>query len=74
MREINADALMVPTATTGRTTITTTTTFEGESRHVGVCTCIPRTTQLQQASICSNRNGIPRTRQTTQTTNIRTTL
>ena len=65
---------MVPTATTGRTAITTTTTVEGKSRHVGVCTCIPRTTQLQEASIRSNWNGIPCTRQTTQTTNIHTTM
>ena len=74
MRKRNADALMVPIATTGRTAIATTTTVKGQYRHVGIRTYIPRTTQLHQASICSNQNGIPRTRHTTQTMNIRTTL
>jgi len=70
----DAYALMVPIATTGRTTITTTTTVKSQSRHVGVRTCISRPTQLQQTSICSNWNGIPCARQTTQTTTIRATL
>ena len=74
MRKSNAYALMVPIATTGRMAITTTMTVKGQSRPVGACTCIPRTTQLQQATICSNRNGIPCSCQTTQTTHIRTTL
>ena len=74
VRKRDAYALMVPTATTGRMSITTTMTVTSKSRHVGVCTHIPRTTQLQQASIRSNWNGSPHARQTTQTTNIRTTL
>ena len=74
MRERNANALMVPTATTGRTAITTTTIVVSEPRHAGICTCIPSTTQLQQASIRSNRNEIPHAHKTTQTANIRTTL
>ena len=38
----DAYALMVQTATTGRTTTTNTQTGKSEPRHVSVCTCVPR--------------------------------
>ncbi len=70
----HANAPVGPTTPTGGMTTTPTMTVPSKPRHVGICTCVPRPTQLQQAPICTNRNGIPGACQTRQTTDICTAL
>ncbi len=72
--ENHANAPVVSTAPTGGTATTSTTTVPSKPRHVGICTCVSRPTQLHQAPIGTNQNGIPGARQTTQTTDICTAL
>ncbi len=74
MCENYANASVMSTTPTGGTATTPTTTVPSKPRHVGICTCVSRPTQLQQAPVCTNRNGIPGARQTTQTTDICTAL
>jgi len=70
----NAHAIVLPTTNTGGRTTTSTMTVASEPRHVGICTCVPRSPQLHQTSIHTNRNGIPGARQNSQTANVCTML
>ncbi len=70
----HANAPVVSTTPTGGMATTPTTTVPSKPRHVGICTCVSRPTQLQQAPVCTNWNGIPGARQTTQMTDICTAL
>ncbi len=70
----HTNAPEVSTTPTGATATTPTTTVPSKPRHVGICTCVSWPTQLQQAPICTNQNGIPGARQITQMTDICTAL